>query len=130
MIYFFINILMYLVMILFLIKYFKNIDITSFIIILFNMNTYFILIYKDINFIYGLLVLIGSLILYYLYNLFNKNNDIILIENGKIKFNILIKNYSYRKLINYLKRHHLKVEDVDYCIKSGNQLIIQKKVIF
>jgi len=128
MIYFFINILMYLVTILFLVKYFQNkMSITSFIIILFNMNTFFIFIYQNINYLYGLLLLIISLILYYFINLFDlQNKEIILIKNGNINFHEIINNYGYYHLINYLKRHHIKLEEVNYCLKRGHKLIIIK----
>lgn len=128
MIYFFINIIMYLVMILLLVKYFQNkMTITSFIIILFNMNVYLFFIYQNINYLYGLLVLIVSLILYYFINMLsNDNKEIILIKNGKINFHELIENYSYYKLINYLKYRHIKLDEVDYCIKKGSQLAIIK----
>lgn len=128
MIYFFINITMYLVAIILLIKYFQsNMTITSFIIILFNMNVFFFFIYHEINFIYGLLFLIISLILYYFINLFNnEQKEVILIRKGNINFHETINNYSYHKLINYLKRHHINLNEVDYCIKRGNRLTIIK----
>ena len=126
MIYFFINILMYLVMELLLAIYFYHkITITSFIIVLFNMNVYFFFIYKNINFIYGLLFLIISLILYYFINLLIKENkEVLLIQKGNINFHEVITNYSYQKLINYLKHHKVKLDEVDYCLKRGNRITI------
>lgn len=132
MIYFFINTLMYLVITMFLVKYFQDkMTITSFIIILFNMNVFFFFIYKNINFIYGLLFLIISLILYYFISLFIKDSkEVILIQNGNINFHEIINNYSYQRLIKYLKKHNIKLSDVNYCLKRGNKLtVIQDKKI-
>lgn len=128
MIYFFVNIIMYLVIIIFLIKYFYNkMTITSFIIILFNMNVFFFFIYQEINFIYGLVILMISLILYYFINLFtNEQKEIVLIKNGNINFHEVINHYSYHRLINYLKCHNIKLNEVNYCIKKGNSLTIIK----
>ena len=128
MIYFFINITMYLIIIIILVKYFYNkMTITSFIIIIFNMNVFFFFIYKDINFIYGLLFLIVSLILYYFINMFNTiEREIILIKDGRINFHEVINNYSYSKLIKYLKKHHIKLEEVSYCLKRGRKITIIK----
>ncbi len=128
MIYFFINILMYLIVILILMKYFlyKN-DANSFIIVLFNMNIYFFFIYQNINFIYGLIMAILSLILYRLLQLFKKDNkEIILIRDGNINFHEIINNYSYFKLINYLKIRHLKLDEISYCILKNNELVVIK----
>ena len=128
MIYFFINIIMYLIIIMILVKYLKNnINIFTFIIILFNMNTSFVFIYQNVNFIYELLVLIISLIIYYFINLFNKvDEEIVLIKDGNINFHELVNNYSYHKLIRYLKIHHLKLNEITYCIKKGSRLVIIK----
>ena len=121
-------------MIMVLIKsFYDNMSILSFIIILFNMNVTFIFIYKNISFIYGLLVIIISLILYYFINLFNKTNEeIILIKDGNINFHELVNHYNYYKLINYLKFHHLKLNEIAYCIKKGNKLMVikHKNILF
>ena len=128
MIYFFINIIMYLILILLLIRYFRNkANVTSFMLILFNMNVYFMFIYQDINFVYGIIVLIISLILYSFFMLFNKQNkEVILIKDGNINFHELIENYSYRSLINYLKFRHLKLDEIAYLIKNSNGLTVIK----
>ena len=130
MIYFFINILMYLIIIFLLLKYYYNkMNITSFIMILFNMNIYFIFIYKDINFLYGILVLIMSLIISYFFSLFNKNNEeIILIKDGNINFHELVNYYSYYKLVKYLKIRHIKLDEIAYCIKKNNNLVVIKNI--
>ena len=128
MIYFFINIIMYLIIIFILVKYYSNrMNITNFIVILFNMNICFLFIYKDINFLYGILVLISSLIVSYFFSLFNKNNkEVILIKDGNINFHELVNYYSYYKLIRYLKRHHIKLDEIAYCIKKNNDLVVIK----
>ena len=128
MIYFFINVLMYLVMMLLLCKYFSyRMNIYSFLIIMFNLNISFIFVYLDINFIYGLLCMLISVLLYYFVNLFNKNNrDIILIKDGNINFHELINNYSYSKLVNYLKIKNIKLDEVAYLIKRNNNLVLIK----
>ena len=128
MIYFFINITLYLGTIIFLVKYFQNnMDITKFIIVLFDMNMFLFFIYQNINYIYGLLFLIVSLFFHYFVNLLNNNEkEIVLIQNGNINFHEVISYYSYHRLINYLKRHHIKIEEVSYCLKRGNKLTIIK----
>ncbi len=128
MVYFFINIILYLVSILFLVKYYlKRMTIVSFIIILFNMNVFFFFIYENINYIFGLLLIIISLILEYFINLLTNNNqEIILIKKGNINFHEVINHYSYHKLINYLKRHNINLNDVDYCLKQGHKLTVIK----
>ena len=128
MIYFFINVMMYLIIVAFLIKYFQNkMTITSLIIILFNLNIYFFFIYRDINFMYGLLFFTFSITLYQFINLFDKQQkEVILISNGNINFHEIINHYSYHRLINYLKKRHIKLSEVDYCLKIGNKLTIIK----
>ena len=128
MIYFFINIMIYLTIVFLLLKYFRNkMNITNFIIILFNMNIYFIFIYKDINFIYGILVLLISIIFSYSFSFFNKNKEeVILIKDGNINFHELVNYYSYYKLVKYLKIRNIKLDEISYCIKKNNNLIIIK----
>ena len=120
MIYFFINVIMYLIMLFLLIKYYEHqMNTTSFIIILFNMNVYFLFIYQDINFLYGLMVLIFSFVLSTFFNLFTKNNqEVILIKDGNVNFHELLNHYSYYKLVNYLKIRHIHLDEVAYCIKK------------
>ena len=125
MVYFFLNVVMYLVMILFLIKYFNKMNIVSFIIVLFNMNVFFIFILKDINFIYGLMVICISIIMYSFINLFHQENkEFILIQKGNINFQDLIKSNSYFKMLNYLKKHHIKIDEVEYCLIKNNDIIV------
>ena len=129
MIYFFINIILYLLTILFLVQYFYHkMTINSFIIIIFNMNVFFFFIYQNINYIYGLLFLIISLIMYYFINsITNANKEIILIQNGNINIHKVLNNYSYHKLVSYLKKHHIELNEVKLCLKKGNNLTIIKK---
>lgn len=128
MIYFFLNIMLYLITILLLVKYFYHkMTVNNFIIIIFNLNIFFFFIYQEINYVYGLLFLIISLILNYFINLItNREREVVLIKNGNINFHELINSYSYFKLINYLKRHHIKIDDVTYCFKQGERLTIIK----
>lgn len=128
MIYFFLNIVMYLIILMILIRFFySKLTIISFIIILFNMNCYFFFIYKNLNFLYGLLLLIMSITIDYLVNIYDKNNkEVVLIKNGNINFHEVLNNYSYHKLINYLKRHHIKLNEVNYCLKQGMKITIIK----
>ena len=126
MIYFFVNIVMYLVIIFFLIKYLlKRMNVISFVMIIFNMNIYLFFIYKSINFFYGILVAIVSLILIYFLNMFSdNNNEIILIKDGNINFHELINHYSYNRLVNYLRLHHITLDEIAYCVKKNNNLTI------
>lgn len=128
MIYFFINILMYLIIIFFLIWYYRNkMNMISFMMILFNMNIYFVFIDRDINFLYGILVLFSSVIISYFFSLFSKNNqEVILIKDGNINFRELVNSYSYYRLIRYLKIHHINLDEVSYCIKKNNNLVVIK----
>ncbi len=128
MIYFFINILIYLVINLVIVYYFrKRINIYSFLIILFNLNISFFFIYKEINIIYFILIVILSILLYNLLNINIKNDkEVIIVKNGNINFHELINNYSYFKFVNYLKIHHLKLDEIKYFIKKGNDIIVIK----
>ncbi len=128
MIYFFINVIMYLMMILFLCWYFKyKMNIYNFIIILFNLNSFFFFIYRDINFLYGFIFVILSIALYKLLSYFNHDKeDILLIKDGNINFHELVNHYSYSKLINYLKTRNIKLDEIKYCVLKNNQLVIVK----
>ncbi len=116
----------------FLIKYFSNrMNITNFMIILFNMNVFFLFIYQNINFFYGLLYALISLIASYFSDLFKKNShEVILIKDGNINFHELVNHYSYYKLINYLKWRRIKLNEVAYCIMKNNHLTIIKNKSF
>ena len=128
MIYFFINITMYLLLLFIIIYYYKDkMTINNFIMILFNMNVFVLFIYQNINFIYGIMVFIISIVISNFISLFNKTNkEIILIKNGNINFHELINNYSYHKLINYLKIHHIHLDEIEYGILKNNKLLIIK----
>ena len=129
MIYFFLNIFSNLLCIIFLVFYFRRrINIISFILILFNINTSFFFIFLNYNGIYELIVLLFSILLYNFLLFFDKEEqDIILIQNGNINFHEVIKNYSYQKLIKYLKRHHVRLDEIEYCILYNKHLTILKK---
>ena len=55
-----------------------------------------------------------------------KTKDIVLIQNGNINFHALIKHYDYTKLLTYLKIHHIKLEEIAYCLLNDNHLIVIK----
>jgi len=133
MFYFIMKIAVYLLLIIIIYHYYsKNrINILNFLIILFLLNIYFVLLYKDINIIIGILITFLVLIIERLYNyLYLNNNEVnknkILIKNGNINFNNLINNkYSYHKLIKNIKRKGIKdLSKIDYCVLYKNDLIV------
>lgn len=128
MVYFFSNIIMYLIILIILIFYFsKRINIYSFLLLLVNINLYTIFLYLKLNFIYGTILAIITVLIYKFSSLFNKNQEeIILIKEGNILFKEAINNYGLKKLINYLKIRNIKLENIAYCIKKDNRLIIIK----
>lgn len=128
MIYFFINIMMYLIITIFLIKTLLNsMNIVNFIIVLFNMNIYLFFIYRNINFFYGILVAILSVIIISILGMISTSNEeVILIKDGNINFHELIKHYSYHRLVNYLKLRNISLDEIAYCIKKRNNLVIIK----
>ena len=133
MIYFYINLVMYSLLIVILYKYFNRVKITilDFLLLFFNINLYLILLFKDFNFIYGLIssiliILIKELSLL-LFKEKKHEKQIFLIKEGIINFHELVNNnYSYDKLINYLKRKKIKLDEIEYCILKDNKLTIIK----
>jgi len=133
MIYFYINLVMYSLLIVILYKYFNRVKITilDFLLLFFNINLYLILLFKDFNFIYGLIssiliILIKELCLL-LFKEKKYEKQIFLIKEGIINFHELVNNnYSYDKLINYLKRKKIKLDEIEYCILNNNKLTIIK----
>ena len=133
MIYFYINLVMYSLLIILLYKYFSRVKITilDFLLLFFNINLYLILLFKDFNFIYGLIssiliILIKELSLL-LFKEKKNSKEIFLIKEGIINFHELVNNnYSYDKLINYLKRKKIKLDEIEYCILNNNKLTIIK----
>ena len=133
MFYFIMKIIVYLLLIIIIYHYYsKNkINILKFLIILFLLNIYFVLLYKNINIIIGILITLLVLIIERLYNyLYDDNKEVknnkVLIKNGNINFNNLINNkYSYNKLINCIKRKGIKdLSKIDYCVLYKNDLIV------
>ncbi len=124
----FINIIMYLVNIIVLVNYFEKKKIfLSLIIVLFNLQLSFFLIYLKYNFIYGTLSSIISIILFKFLEVTKKDSDeVILIKDGNVNFHNIVNYYSYFKLLNYLKRRHIKLDEIEYCLKKNNHLIIIK----
>ena len=133
MIYFYINLVMYSLLIVILYKYFNRVKITilDFLLLFFNINLYLILLFKDFNFIYGLIssiliILIKELSLL-LFKEKKHEKQIFLIKEGIINFHELVNNnYSYDKLINYLKRKRIKLDEIEYCILKDKRLTIIK----
>lgn len=132
MIYFYINLVMYSLLIVILYKYFNRVKITilDFLLLFFNINLYLILLFKDFNFIYGIISSILIILIKELSLLLFKdknNKEIFLIKEGIINFHELVNNnYSYDKLINYLKRKRIKLDEIEYCILKDNKLTIIK----
>lgn len=132
MIYFYINLVMYSLLIVILYKYFNRnkITILDFLLLFFNINLYLILLFKDFNFIYGLISSILIILIKELSLLLFKdknNKEVILIKQGMINFHELVNNnYSYNKLINYLKKKKIKLDEIEYCLLNNNKLTIIK----
>ena len=132
MIYFYINLVMYSLLIVILYKYFNRVKITilDFLLLFFNINLYLILLFKDFSFIYGLISSILIILIKELSLLLFKdknNKEIFLIKEGIINFHELVNNnYSYNKLINYLKKKKIKLDEIEYCILKNNELTLIK----
>ena len=126
--FYFLNIMMYLVNIMVLVYYLeKKKNSFSLIMILFNLQLSFFLIYLNYNFLYGILFSIISIILLKFLEIFKKNNnEVILIKDGNVNFHNIVNYYSYFKLLNYLKRHHVHLDEVEYCLMKNNHLVIIK----
>ena len=122
---------MYLFINIFLAFYFKDkLNIYTFLILLFNLNISFYLLYLDINFLYFLLLSLLSILIYQFFLLFRKKDkEIILIKDGNINFHEVINYYSFNKLNIYLKLRNIKLDEIEYCIKKNNHLFIIKNNI-
>lgn len=138
MIYFFINMIMYILLIIMLYKYFERtrISLLDFLLLLFNANVYLILLFNNFNFLYGTFFSLSTIIIkkaYYCFsnNIKNDNNkEVILIKEGLINFHELVKNnYSYNKLVKYLKRKKIMLDEIEYCFLKDNKLMIIKNDI-
>ncbi len=114
----------------------KEITILETIILLFVFNISLFTIYFNLNIIYLLILSLIIITTYYLYKLLinkdiNKiiNDNNILINRGIINFNALITNkYTYDRLLYRLKKKgYNNPNQIDYCIKNNNDLIIFKK---
>ena len=138
MIYFFINMIMYILLIIMLYKYFERtrISLLDFLLLLFNANVYLILLFNNFNFLYGAFFSLSTIIIkkayyYFSNNIKNDNNkEVILIKEGLINFHELVKNnYSYNKLVKYLKRKKIMLDEIEYCFLKDNKLMIVKNDI-
>ena len=125
---FFLNIMMYLIVLTGLMYYFHyKMSLYRLIFILFNLNISFLLIYLDINVIYEIMIALITIILDLFINSFKKEEeDIVLIQNGNLLFQKIVKYYSYSKLISYLRKKKISLDEIACCIKSNNRLIIIK----
>ena len=128
MFYFFLNIIMYLIVLTGLMYYFHyKMSLYRLIFILFNLNISFLLIYLDINVIYEIMIALITIILDLFINSFKKEEeDIVLIQNGNLLFQKIVKYYSYSKLISYLRKKKISLDEIACCIKSNDRLIIIK----
>lgn len=138
MIYFFINMFMYIVLIVLLYQFFnrQKLSILDFLLLLFNANVYFVLLFHNFSFIYGILVALMTFLIknayFSFYNIFTKNNsEILLIKEGIIDFKSLVKcGYSYDNLIKYLNKRRIRLDEVEYCFfVNGRLSIIRNKFI-
>ena len=138
MFYFIINVLVCLFILLSIYTLFnrKEITILEILILLFILNICIFTLYNSINIFYTIILSLLVLVVYYFYNfLYNKEltkkiiDDKVLINRGIINFKELINaNYSYDGLLyNLRKRGINNPNQIDYCIKRGNELIIFKK---
>ena len=137
MFYFFIKIIVY-ILIIYLIYYHfqkKEITILEIIILLFIFNILIFSLYSNISIITTIIISLIILLSYYIYIfLYNKDinnkliDDKVLINRGIINFNELIKEkITYNNLIYELKKQGINNPDlVDYCIKHNNNYIIFK----
>ncbi len=114
----------------------KEIKILEIIILLFLFHICILSIYLKTSIFLLLISSILIVCLYYFYNYIESKEiikkipkDIVLINRGIINFNELIKSgYNYDELIYQLKMRGINnIIDIDYCIKSNNDLIIFKK---
>lgn len=128
MVYFFINVLMYLITIAFVSKYFlKKMNIVSFFLLLFNYNVAIFMLYSNINFLFGIsLGLITIIVYHFLILIKNDDKECILIKDGNINFHELVTNYSFHKLVFELKKRNIKLDEIAFCIKKNNDLVIIK----
>ena len=138
MFYFIFQITFYLILIYLVYYIFNQNEITTFenIVMLFILNICIYSLYNNISIFNTLIISLIIFFSYYLYKFidnkhFNKNvnRDYILINRGIINFNNLIKlKISYNYLLFLLrKRGYNYPNEIDFCIKKDNDLIIFSK---
>jgi len=130
---YFINMLMYTFLIIMLYQYFNKTKITilDFLLLLITVNIYTIFIFYNLNFLYGFFFSIIVIIIKKLYFLIINNKKIekesILIKEGLINFHTLVENnYSYNKLIKFLKKRKINLDEIEYCFLKNDDLLIIK----
>lgn len=134
MIYFLVNVMMYAILIIIMYIYFNRNKITvlDFLLLLFNINLYLILLFQDINFFYGiitsiLIISIKELCMFFFNSKKEPSKEVFLIKEGIINFHELVNsNYSYDKLIKYLKNKNIKLDEIEYCILKDKKITIIK----
>lgn len=134
MIYFFCKVFIYIILLIGIYHYYshKKINILRFLIMLFLLNTYFLLLMNNANIFFGILitmiVLITEEIDNYFYQRKNDNNDAdyLLIKHGNINFKGLIANkYSCDKLLKRIKQKGIDdISKIDYCTLYKGDLVI------
>ena len=110
----------------------KEIKILEILILLFIFHICVCSIYFKFNIFILILSCMLIVCLYYFYcflenkMIINKlPNDKILINRGIINFKELISSgYDYNELVYQLKKKGIKIDNVDYCIKKNNDLVI------
>ena len=134
MVYFILNIFVYMIFIVFYYLYLslKKITILDFVLLVFNMNLYVIFILKDIHFFIGLLcslviILVKELCLS-LFKVIKKDiKEIVLIKNGMIDFHSIVSNkIDFHKLVKDIKKRKIRIDEIEYCLKKDDDLIIVK----
>ena len=50
----------------------------------------------------------------------------VLIKDGNICFHEVIKHYSFQKLVFEMKKRGLRLDEIAFCIKKDNELIVMK----
>lgn len=110
----------------------KKITILDFVLLVFNMNLYVIFILKDIHFFIGLLcslviILVKELCLS-LFKVIKKDiKEIVLIKNGMIDFHSIVSNkIDFHKLVKDIKKRKIRIDEIEYCLKKDDDLIIVK----
>ena len=112
----------------FLIKYFeKKMNLITFFLLLFSFNIFIIMIYMNYNFLYAISMSLITIIIYQFLLSINKvGEEHLLIKDGNINFHEVIKYYNLKKLVLEMKKRGLRLDEIAFCIKKDNELIVMK----